>query len=147
MEKIHQKSSRTTVGASALAIDKGERQEIGETAPEMIQKYAEELQETLDIHKNVKNYYIVVLRKKEPLFPNVVRQWFIAPRKTRPSPYQMKKEYNQFDIDVWRVKDNDAVHQWTLPSVDVWKTILKNPEHNPEKLIQDMDAFEKRTLR
>jgi hypothetical protein len=86
-----------TVGEAAVAINKGDRQEVGETLEGMQKSYAREMELTLKRCKDIWHYYIVVFRKKEFLSPtdpvqNVVRQRFVAPWPKRPRAALLKKE-------------------------------------------------------
>ncbi len=141
-----------TVGQAAFHINKNETQEVGETLEMMEKKYAEELQECLNLNKKHTHYYIVVLRKKEPMSPvlpvsNVLRQWFIAPRFTKPSARVLKKDYPLQDHDVWEVKDGNPQHVWTLPGPDAWDFIMQNKRDHDPHLVKWMTEYEKGTLK
>ena len=140
------KKKKKTVGEHALEIDKGDRQEVGETLPGMLENYSKNLQEAIETSSDIKEFYIIVLRKKEPLFQNVIRQWMVSPRITRPSPYQLKTDYNLYDIDLWLVKNGDPFHQWSLPGPESWDTIINNPLSNDPDLVKWMKLFQKKEL-
>lgn len=65
------------------------------------------------------DFYVVYLRKKELLTPNVVRNYFF-PRKSCPTP-----TYHQSVFKYYR-KDNKLELLWTLPSQDAVQYYLHN---------------------
>lgn len=151
MDKKHHKGPYKTVGQAAVALNKNEKQEVGETVEMMQHKYAEELQNTLNANKHLSHYYVIVLRKKEALsidmpVNNVLRQWFIAPRQTKPSAKQLKKDYPLHDHDIWEVTEGEPKHLWTLPGPDAWNLILDHKEDNDPQLVEWMIDFERGEL-
>ena len=129
-----------TLGEEALKLSaQGYSQEVGETYNEMAKDYDKEMRECLNINKNHDHYYIVVLRKKEHFFDNVLRQWFCAPRFTKPSSMDLKFQYPLHDHDVWEVKNGSPSYLWTLPGPDAWSHILRNPISHDKKLVNWME--------
>lgn len=138
-EKQKNQKKKETVGEAALRLSsESVSQEVGETYNEMEKRYHESMEECLEKHKKHPNYFILVLRKKEPFFENILRQWFIAPRFEKPKSTRLKLEYPLYDHDVWEVKKGTPIHLWTLPGPDAWHTILKNPINHDPTLIKWM---------
>ena len=141
-----------TVGEAAIAVNENRYQEVGETVAEMSKSYDKEMRAILEKHKSINKYYIIVLRKKEPLSPsfpvsNVMRQWFVAPRLTKPSAKTLKRDYPLHDHDVWLIKNGEHFHQWTLPGPDAWTHILKNKSNHDPDLVKWMMQFESGALK
>jgi len=152
MDKKHHDGPYKTVGQAALALNKNEHQEVGETFEMMQHKYAEELQNTLKKHSDLSHYFIIVLRKKEALsiempVNNVLRQWFVAPRMTKPSARRLKMDYPLHDHDIWEVTNGNPRHLWTLPGPDVWDMILQNKDDNDPNLVRWMIEYDKGELK
>lgn len=140
-------SDYKTVGQAAVALDEGKHQEVGETVEEMQKAYDREMRLCLKKNQAVSEYYIVVLRKKEALsiempVNNVLRQWFIAPRMSKPSLKVLKKDYPLHDFDVWHVKKGEPHYLITLPGPDAWDTILNNPKDHDPNLVKWMKKFQ-----
>ena len=125
-------------------------QEVGETLEAMSPKYIEHLLTTIKDRQNDFDgpFYIVVLRKKEPWALNVLRQWYV-PRQTRPSPYVLREDYPNHDHDVWCIdpKTTEISLQWTLPTAQDSKTILKNASLYDPTLVQWIQDFDSKQLR
>lgn len=92
-------------------------------------KYAKEIEETIqnNHHKFDKDFYILVLTKKEHWAVNVLRNWFIA-RQTPPSVSHLRREYPNFMSTLYKVNKNGfgITVEWSLPTEQDCKTILKN---------------------
>ena len=141
-----------TVGQAAVALNKEAPQEVGETYEMMEKKYAEELEATLKQNDKIAHYYIIVLRKKEPLCPtmpvsNVLRQWFVAPRQTKPSARTLRIDFPLHDHDVWEVRNGHPEHLWTLPGPDAWDFILSHKDQHDPNLVGWMVDYEKGLLK
>jgi len=151
-DKKYHEGEYKTVGQAAVALDQGLHQDVGETMEGMSQGYDKEMRDVLEKNKNLNEYYVVVLRKKEPLNPNlpmsnVMRQWFVAPRISRPSASTLKKDYPLHDHDVWKVKDGEPLHQWTLPGPDAWGHIMNHKTDHDKDLVKWMVDYEKGLLK
>lgn len=127
-----------------LSKPQQETQEVGETMEAMTPRYYQELLDTVKNHKDKlpPEFYIVVLRKKEPWAMNVLRQWFI-PRESKPSAAVMREDYPNFDHDVWRINTQDSSINflWTLPTAQDSATILKNKHFYDEALVKTICDF------
>lgn len=151
-DKKYHDGEYKTVGQAAVALNQEEHQEVGETMEAMQKKYAEEMQATIEKGRHLDHFFIVVLRKKEPLsiempVSNVLRQWFIGPRLTQPSAEVLKKDFPLHDHDVWEITDGEPKHLWTLPGPDAWDLILANKEENDPQLVGWMIDYEKGVLK
>jgi len=150
-DKKYHKGPYKTVGQAAVAINKQEHQEVGDTMAEMSKSYDAEMRATLNKHQKLSHYYIIVLRKKEPMSPvmpvsNVMRQWFVAPRTTKPSAKVLRVDFPLHDHDVWEVKEGAPSHLWTLPGPDAWDLIMRNKEDNDPQLVGWMIDYERNRL-
>ena len=122
-------------------------QEVGETLEAMTPRYYRELFDTVQNYRDRYRspFYIVVLRKKEPWALNVLRQWYIA-RQTKPSAKILRNDYPNYDHDVWEVKGDDCELQWSLPTAQDAKTIMKNKFMYQEDVIECIEKFNKGLL-
>lgn len=117
-------------------------QEVGETIDAMTQKYYDELFSIIGNAKKLYDdpFYVVILRKKESWALNVLRQWYVA-RQTRPRASWLREEYPNHDHDVWKV-DGENVHlEWTLPTAQDSKTIIRNKHMYEGELVGWIEAF------
>ena len=119
-------------------------QEVGETMDAMTPRYYKELMATIETNnkKYDDEYYIVVLRKKEPWAMNVLRQWFVA-RQSKPSAKVLREDYPNHDLDLWRIdpKQYSVNFVWTLPTAQDSRTILANKECYSEDLVKTITMF------
>jgi hypothetical protein len=128
-DKINTNPSK--VGEAAYKILKQDQAPVTveEILEEYQHKYAEEMQSTIDNNFNryESPFYIVVLTKKEPWAPNVVRNWFIA-RQTRPTAKYLRNEYPNYMHTVYAVNKEKCELKllWNLPTAQDAQTILKN---------------------
>lgn len=126
-----------------------ESQEVGETLDAMTPRYYKELFATVEENKSRYKcpFYIVVLRKKEPWALNVLRQWYIA-RQTKPLASVLRNNYPNYDHDVWIVGSHgqDVQLEWTLPTAQDARTIMKNKFMYQEDVIECIDKFNKGLL-
>lgn len=103
---------------------KTDHQEVGETTPQIMQKFKDIIEEAVqkNYEKGVRGkYYIHIWVQKEPYTQNALH---IYPqcRRTRPSPYQGNDHY------LWSVEDGGIVKfEWCIPKKEVLSYILKNP--------------------
>ena len=69
-----------------------------------------------------KDFYIVVITKKERLMPNVLRNYFIT-RFSCPTP--------QFDQTVYKYNYKDQIIEflWVIPAKDICEALLNNSLH------------------
>lgn len=73
------------------------------------------------------DFYLVVITKKEPLMPNVLRNYFTG-RLSCPTP-----DYDQ-TLYKYDCEDDDIFFMWTIPSRDTCHLLLENREHvSPEE--------------
>lgn len=135
--------TKPTVGEkSAELLQNPTPQEVGDTLPGMVERYDQELRATLKAHSNHPYYFIVVLRKKDPMMVNVMRQWFVAPRLSLPDPTTLTAEFPLYDHDVWEVENSEPVHLWTLPGPDGVPNILKHPEQHCPQLVRQIKEYQ-----
>ena len=134
---------------------------VGETAVDLASKadnkhtVVDQMQENLtDYEKNVRDcaqrglqehnsdFFVVVLTKKEKLFPNVFRNFFLH-RKSCPTP--------EYDQTVYHyIHKLDALkYLWTVPDKETCKVYLENAAFIPfdeKKLLQFIMDFADGTL-
>jgi hypothetical protein len=122
-------------------------QEVGETIEAMTARYYEELMGSAANGKKQYDdpYYICILRKKEPWATNVLRQWYVL-RQTRPTPKYLREQYPNHDHDVWQVAGSNINLQWTLPTAQDSRSIMKNRHLYDEQTITWIDAYNKGNL-
>jgi hypothetical protein len=120
------------------ARSKTDRQEIGETCPEVMKKFEEIINDA--VQKNYENgvkgkYYIHIWVTKEPNTPNSLH---IYPqcRRTRPSPYQGHDHY------LWSVQEGGRVtFEWCIPKKEVLGYILQNPNEFDANYVRMLRNF------
>lgn len=121
-----------------------EYQEVGDTLQAMTPRYWNGLLNAIKCGKQEtqENFYIVVLRKKEPWSERVLRQWFVSPV-YNPSAKILREDYPNHDHDLWFFdqKTEDLVFKWSLPTAQDCKTILANPDLYDANLIATIVAF------
>lgn len=117
------KGTKNTVGAIAVDLMQQEaptRNPI-ELEREMHKPYEQQVIDAVNRGKQelLGDFYIVVLTKKEPLLPNVLRNYFFA-RKSCPTP-----EYDQTVYSYDRAKDT-LTYLWVVPSKDTCELFRAN---------------------
>lgn len=130
-------SMGSPVGREAVRL----MQEGGHTTVEQIieeygDEYCSQIEECIrnNSHKYNDIWHIVVLHKKEPLFCNVLRNWFCN-RETLMRPEDARLYWPNHSHTVYQVsnKTGNLKILWTLPTDQDSQTILKNPHtHDPQ---------------
>lgn len=104
---------RDTVGkiSSGLLSKSSDKHSVEEQMREQLSDYEKHVLDCLESHKKTfhDDFYVVVITKKEPLMPNVIRHYFFA-RQTCPTP--------DYDQTVYRYdrKKEDLSFLWVIPS-------------------------------
>lgn len=117
---------RETVGkiSSDLIVKPPDTRSPVELEREMQKEYMKHLLECIDMHKKIfdKDFYIVVITKKERLMQNVLRNYFTA-RHSCPTP--------DYDQSVYRYDhlDQRIDYIWTIPSQDASHHLKNNALH------------------
>lgn len=114
---------------------------VGEQTKENLSEYMSYLYECLHRHQKRwpnKDFYISVITKTEPLFPNILRNYFVA-FLAAPTP--------RYDEAVYKYHHTDGRLDliWVVPSKDTCQFIMENYMFLPEKqrfLIESVLAFE-----
>lgn len=110
-----------------------------EISEERQKQYLKDLQEAADLGKKeyTSPFYVVYLFNKEHWSPLVNRGRFVR-RQTEPIPENMMKLFPYFSKDVWRIDADKGTidYQWTLPSLENFRQILKNKDQYSEDLVK-----------
>ncbi len=125
-----------------------EMQEVQETLDAMTPAYYAELETAIETNRSkyVTPFYVICLRKKEPFFINVMRQWFIV-RQTKPLACVMRRDYPNHDHDIWEVDSKgEPKLLWTLPTEQDSQTVMKNPHLYHSDLVKWIDDYQKGIL-
>lgn len=109
------KETKPTVGKLATELMNKELESpsthtVHEQSTEMMKDYASSLFECVETHKKVfdGDFFVVVIAKKEPLLPNVIRNYFVG-RQSCPKP-----DYDQAVFHYHR-KDDGLEYLWVIP--------------------------------
>ena len=132
-------SKATRVGQAVYDIlAKGEN--INVTAEDISennqQKYIAELNIAADRGRKMYQspFYVVVLFNNEPSLINVGRLRFF-PRQTEPTKEVLMMIFPYFHKDLWKIEENvGPIYQYTLPSLENFRDILKNKNSYAEDL-------------
>jgi hypothetical protein len=100
------------------------------------QKYISEL--FIAVDRGMKSYevpfFIVVLFNNEPSLVNVGRLRY-CPRQTEPTKEFLMTAFPYFHKDLWKIEEGKGpVYQYTLPSLENFREILKNRNSYSEDL-------------
>lgn len=135
---------RKTVGTAALeSLQKDhETRDPIELQREIHKQYEDEIIAALERGKKqfVKDFYIIVLNKKERLLPNVIRSYYF-PRASCPTP--------EYDQTVYRYQRHEDMltFLWVIPSKDTCHLLRENALIVEEKeLLQCVLEFYDGTL-
>ena len=135
------KMSRKTVGEKSLELSQQapDSRDPIELEREMHKDFEKNFWEKVDAAKKEfpKDFYIVVITKKEPLMQNVLRNYFIA-RLTCPTP--------EWDQSVYKYIRNvdSADYLWTIPDKQTCELMLRNKKDVPVQerwLLSYIDQF------
>lgn len=114
---------RETVGKIASDLLQKEPDSLSpiENMREQLTEYEKNLFECVERYKNhfPLNFFIVVITKKEPLMPNVLRNYFYA-RMTCPTP-----DYDQ-TVYHYKHKEESLTFLWVIPSRDTCHLLKDN---------------------
>ena len=134
--------NQPTVGEEAYKrlLNPDDKQGIIDTQREIDKEYFKELEDCVKRGKKMpfgdKDFFVVVIVKKERLMENVIRRYFI-PRESLPTP--------AFDQTVWRYsKDGHLDYIWTIPDHNTCEEMYHHPELVPVEenwLLQMVSAF------
>lgn len=116
------KASRETVGKiSTDLLRKAEPISPIEQMRESLTEYEKNINECLETGKKTfpKDFFIVVITKKEPLMPNVIRNYFF-PRLSCPTP-----DYDQ-TVYKYSLKNDHIEFLWVIPSRDTCFLLVDN---------------------
>jgi hypothetical protein len=126
-ERGELKNKKPTVGkvATDLAQKETSSRNPIELMRELLTEYDKNIWQCVDNYKkehHKTDFYIVVVTKKEPLLPNVLRNYFIA-RNTCPTP--------DYDQTVYRyiIKDDEIEYLWVIPSKYACQVLIENVAH------------------
>ena len=121
--------NRETVGkiSSDLIQKEPETRSPIEQMQENLTDYDRNIHQAIDTGKKAffNDFYIVVITKKEPLMPNVIRNYFLT-RLTCPTP-----DYDQTVYRYYR-KDDLFAFLWVIPSTDACIYLKNNALHVKE---------------
>lgn len=132
------KMEKPTVGEEAYKrlLNPDDKQGIVDTQREIDKEYFKEIEECVRKVKGKdgyeKEFFVVVIAKKERLMENVIRRYFVA-RKTLPTP--------EFDQTVWRYRTGgDLDFIWCTPDHNTCQEMYNHPERVPpeEKWLHSM---------
>lgn len=86
---------------------------------ESLTDYEKNIFKCIESHKAQypRDFYVVVITKKEPLMQNVIRNYFLA-RSTCPTP-----DYDQ-TVYLYNKLRDDVEFLWTLPAKDICKDLI-----------------------
>lgn len=95
---------------------------------ESLTDYEENIFQCIESHKDKypRDFYVVVVTKKEPLMQNVIRNYFLA-RSTCPTP-----DYDQTVYVYNRMRD-DVEFLWTLPAKDICQEFIRDALQVPDE--------------
>lgn len=120
-------SEKKTVGKISTELiekDKGISHSPTDQMRESLTDYDANIYECLERGKKdyAKDFYVVVITKKERLMPNVLRNYFTH-RLSCPTP--------QFDQTVYKYNYRDEIVEflWVIPAKDICETFLNNVLH------------------
>jgi len=126
---MKKETKNPTVGEEAYKrlSNPDSKQGIIDTQREIDKKYFEGIEECIKKHKGLtgfeKEFFIVVLAKKERVMENVLRRYYIA-RKSLPTP--------DYDQTVWRYKTTgDLEFIWVVPDHNTCQEMFHHPETVP----------------
>lgn len=132
---------RDTLGTQILETqeehDKSSSIEIGDLSHELGKGYMKGLIDCLELHRDcVAEYYIEVITKKNPLFPDrAINVTYEAVKYLPPMEHNM---------DVWYV--NNALDRlellWSLPHISEFPIYLTNKHLYSNKLIEWMEIYQ-----
>lgn len=118
---------RDTVGKHALdlMLKEPDSRDPVELEREMHQEYEKEMYACIEKHKKIFNipssswFYVVVITKREPLMPNVLRHYFLA-RLSCPTP-----DYDQA-VYAFCPSEDRIDFMWVIPSKDACLHLIDN---------------------
>lgn len=117
--------SKKSVGALSLELQSQQDRPVSpiEQMQENLTNYEDNIYNCIQTHKAIfaTDFYVVVITKKEPLMPNVIRNYFLA-RLSCPTP-----DYDQ-TLYKYSLKDEHIEFIWVVPSKDTCLLMLENKE-------------------
>lgn len=121
--KIATKKNKETVGNAArgLLLKKPYERNPNLITEEMLKDYESNLFACIDraLKVHFKDFYIVVLTKKERIMPNVLRNYFFF-RSSCPTP-----EYDQ-TVYKFKFENKEIEYMWTIPAKDICIYLYNN---------------------
>lgn len=123
-------AKKKTVGqlSSELLLKTPESDNAIELTDSMLEKYEAELQEAAERGKKIiqdKDFYLVVITKKEPLMQNVLRHYFLF-RRSCPTP-----DYDN-TVYIYHQESGDIEFLWTVPDKQTCNLMFDN-KHQVDK--------------
>ena len=116
-------TERKTVGqiSSELAIKQPDTQDPIELEREMHSDYEQKIDECIALHKKkwTQDFYIIVITKKEPLMPNVIRNYFYGRLSCQTPDYDQTVYFYDQESDI-------IEFLWVIPSKDACLYLKEN---------------------
>lgn len=139
------KNSEKTYGQIVTELKSmTDRQEVGETVPEIGKTFSKIFEECFTLakkHNIVKDFYIWVRVQSDPNNSQMMRL-YPQMRHTRPSPYQTQDHY------LWQCNATTGKidFQWCIPKKEVTGNVLNRPHQYHPQWVEILTAYQKGEL-